>query len=778
MRRFVDSDGLRLTVPGGEFANAALEATFRAERFVESCRHARVLFMTTAGFSLLCVLIAILGSLTPSAQLAATGAGVLALCVSVSSLFVLDRVHKPQTLEWLFVAWQWGVAIAATIYVYAHDTRSLFLVLLLPTLLYLAARVSFILCLIGGLGTSLLLLLAYQGFYGLLGGHLDVAFTLLLLNVALAISVSHTNRMRRLQWASAQAERRTHQRLRESEGQLEAAFQAVPLPLTVTSLADGRVMKYNDATLRFYGGPAATLSSLRADDIYVDPSRREVLEAQLEACGHVTDFQLSLNVASGAVRDVIVAAAPMTMADEPCLVSVLVDVTERTAVEQKVRYAAHHDSLTGLPNRAAFQDSLHEALDTRRPDQGVCLLLVDLDGLKDANDSLGHDAGDAVLCEIARRLEGLAGEGARVARLGGDEFVILLQARDALRRGQRLAHAIVSDLRRPFFHARHQLSTRVSVGVASCPEHDSTYRELMKAADLALYAAKQQGRNRYVVYANDMRQAVQSRLSLLRAMTDALAQDEIEPYYQPKISLATGNLEGFEALVRWRRDKNTVLSPASFEMALNHPEMAVLINERMVQKVTRDVSEWISAGYQCGRIAINLSAAQFTQRDLAASLLGQFRNGGVDPANFDVEITETVFLGRDIVHVRATLHALRMMGVGVSFDDFGTGYASLVHLKQLPIDVIKIDRGFVKDIERDPFDTAIVRAVVDLARDLRLGVIAEGVETTGQARFLKDCGCEIAQGFLFYRPMAAGDVVNLLKRENETTALSRRTMFA
>ncbi len=778
MRQFVDSDGLRLTMPGGEFVDTARESTFRAERFEESCRHARVLFVATAAFSLLCVLIAVLGSLTPSAQLAAIGAGVMALCVSVASLFILDRVQEPRALEWLFVGWQWGVAIAATAYVYAHDTRSLFLVLLLPTLLYLAARVSFSLCLVGGIGTSLLLLLAYQGPSGLLAGHLDVAFTLLLLNVALAISVSHTNRMRRLQWASAHAERRAHLRLRESEGQLEAAFQAVPLPLTVTSMADGRVLKYNDATLRFYGGTVAALTSLRASDIYVDPSRRELLEAQLEACGHVTDFQLSLNVANGAVRDVIVAAAPMTMSDEPCLISVLVDVTERTAVEQKVRYAAHHDSLTGLPNRAAFQDSLHEALGSRRPDQGVCLLLVDLDGLKDANDSLGHDAGDAVLCEIARRLEGLAGEGTIVARLGGDEFVILLQARDALRRGQRLAHAIVSDLRRPFVHARHQLSTRVSVGVASCPEHDSTYRELMKAADLALYAAKQQGRNRYVVYATDMRQAVQSRLSLLRAMTDALAEDEIEPYYQPKISLATGNLEGFEALVRWRRDKNTVLGPASFEMALNHPEMAVLINERMVQKVTRDVSEWIAAGYKCGRIAINLSAAQFSQRDLAASLLGQFRNGGVDPANFDVEITETVFLGRDIVHVRATLHALRMMGVGVSFDDFGTGYASLVHLKQLPIDVIKIDRGFVKDIERDPFDTAIVRAVVDLARDLRLGVIAEGVETTGQARFLKDCGCETAQGFLFYRPMSAGDVVNLLKRENETTALSRRTIFA
>ncbi len=778
MMPLVDSGAVPLTFWGREFEDSATETLFRESRFDETRLQLRHLFRAVAVLSLMVlVMLAAFGMAVPQLKPVGAAGGVIAFCSSLGGLWILGRARTPRNLETIFVIWQWCAVLAVILLIYAHDGRALFLVFLLPTALYLSAQISFQLCLGGGISVSLVLLYAYQGLPGSDTWQWGVALTVLLLNVSLAFCVVRTNRLQRLQWVSAQAERLARQRQRESEGQLQAVFQAVPLPLVVTRREDGRIMKFNEATLRFYGGPESELRSLKAYEIYVNPERRALLDSQIESQGHVTDFQLSLRIREG-TRNVILAAAPVELAGEPCLVSALVDVTERTAVEQQVRYAAHHDALTGLPNRAAFQEHLQAALSGRSARQGVCLLLVDLDGLKDANDSLGHDAGDAVLCEIARRLVRLAGAGPMVARLGGDEFVIMLEASDALRQGQRIAHAIVSDLRRPFAHARHHLSTRVSIGIASCPEHDCSYRELMKAADLALYAAKQQGRNRYVVYAPDMRQVVQARLNLLRAMAEALERDEIEPFYQPKISLTTGQLEGFEALARWRRSPTSVLGPASFEMALSDPEMSVLLSERIIARVTRDVSGWIKAGYDCGRIAINLSAAQFSQRDLAANLLGQFRAGGVDPSCFDVEITETVFLGRDIGQVRATLHALRMMGVGVSFDDFGTGYAALVHLKQLPIDVIKIDRGFVKDIERDPFDTAIVRAVIDLGRELKMGVVAEGVETAGQARFLEDCGCEVAQGFLFYRPMPASDVAALLERESETVALSRRALFA
>lgn len=752
---------------------------FRANRLDENRIQARNLFRAVTVLSLVgLAMLAVFRVTFPYVHpLAIVGLG-LALAVSLAGMYGQGRAQTPAQMEWVCVGWEWGMALAVVLLIQSHDMRALFLVLLLPTLVYMALQTRFRLCVGCGVGISLLLLYAYQGTPWAGQWQWGVALTVLLLNISLIYCAARTNQLQRLRWASLEAECWARQRQRESERQLQAVFQAVPLPLVVTRLSDGQILRFNEATLSFYGGSASALRSLNACHTYVDQGRRAALMARLEEFGRITDFELSLKRADGQVRNVVIAAAPVELNDEGCLVSALIDVTERVAVEQQVRHAAQHDSLTGLPNRAAFQERLQAVLANRGGTCGICLLLVDLDGLKDANDSLGHDAGDAVLCEIARRLVRLAGEGALVARLGGDEFVIMLEARDALRQGQRLAHAIVSDLRRPFAYARHHVSTRASIGIASCPEHDCSYRELMKGADLALYAAKQQGRNRYVVYTPDMRQAVQARINLLRAMAEALERDEIQPYYQPKINLATGRLEGFEALVRWRRSKTNVLTPASFELALSDPEMSVLLSERIVERVTQDVSGWISAGYPCGRIAINLAAAQFSQRDLAASLLGRFRAGGVDPSCFDVEITETVFLGRDIGQVRATLHALRMMGVGVSFDDFGTGYAALVHLKQLPIDVIKIDRGFVKDIERDPFDTAIVRAVIDLARELRMAVVAEGVETAGQARFLEDCGCDVAQGYLFYRPMPAADVVALLMQEGEAAARTRRALFA
>ncbi|WP_454915148.1 putative bifunctional diguanylate cyclase/phosphodiesterase [Xanthobacter sediminis] len=770
------SDEPRLTAFGGEFADRATEALFRADRLDEAKRHARLLFALSALLNA--------GFLLSDWRFEGTGHFLVALSarfgvilISLCCLVAAHLTRRVRELDLVETLWQWVAGAGVAVLVGTRSELALFVVVLLPTVYYLTVPLPFWLCLVNGIGLGAMLLAGYLDFDQPWRLSLGLAVAVATLNAALSIIVSRSNRLDRLQWAAVTAARRANARLRESENLLEKTFQAVPVPLLVTALADGSVLKFNAAALRFYGGTPEEALRLKTTDLYVSPSHRTQLLQRLKEEGAVTDFSSAVRLADGSRRDVLVAASQIELGGLPGMVAALIDITERAAVEQQVRYAATHDILTGLPNRAAFQMRLEAALGTRRPAEGVCLLLIDLDGLKDVNDSLGHDAGDMVLRETALRLAALAEACGLVARLGGDEFVVLLAAPDALEAGRRLAQRILGDLRRPVPYEGRQLSTKASVGIAACPEHDGTSGELMKDADLALYAAKQQGRNRLMVYTPAMRQAMSERMTLLREIIGALADDQIVPFYQPKVSLVTGRLAGFEALVRWRRTAHAVLAPATFEMALMDREVAVMIGERMVRRVASDVRGWIEAGYDCGRIAINLSPAEFTHRDLGTRLLRQFHAAGVAPERFDVEITETVFLGRNSDHVAPILDELYRAGVRVALDDFGTGYAGLIHLKQLPIDTIKIDRGFVTDIEQDAFDTAIVCAVIELGRNLGMRVIAEGVETAGQARFLRERGCEFAQGFLFCRPLPSQDMPAFLRAETEQTARARLDLF-
>ncbi len=770
------SEGPRLTAFGGEFVDQETERAFRADRLDEAKRHARQLFALSAVLNALFLLSdwRFEGTAHFAVALAARFGVIFISLFCLVAAHLTRRVHQLDLVDTL---WQWGAGVGVAVLVGTRSELALFVVMMLPIVYYLTVPVPFWLCLVNGIGVSVMLLAGYLDPADPWRLSAGLALAVATLNAALMIIVSRSNRLDRLQWAAVKAAQKANALLRESEDLLEKTFQAVPVPLLVSAIGDGSVLKFNEAALRFYGATPEQARQVKTTDVYLAPRQRAQLLQRVHGEGVVTDFSCSLKLGDGSRRDVLLAAAQIELGGRPGMVAAVIDITERAAVEQQVRYAATHDALTGLPNRAAFQARLEAAMGTRRPAEGVCLLLIDLDGLKDVNDSLGHDAGDVVLSETAQRLAASLDGNGMVARLGGDEFVVLLVTAEAMEEGRRLAQRILADLRRPVPYLGRQLSTKASVGIASCPEHDCTYGELMKDADLALYAAKQQGRNRLMIYTPSMRQAVSERVTLLRDMVDALAEDQIEPFYQPKVSLMTGKLAGFEALVRWRRSPHTVLAPAAFELALMDREVAVMIGERMVRRVSSDVRGWIEAGYDCGRIAINLSPAEFTHPELGTTLLRQFHAAGVASDRFDVEITETVFLGRNSDYVAPILDELYRAGVRVALDDFGTGYAGLMHLKQLPIDTIKIDRGFVTDIEQDAFDTAIVCAVIEMGRNLGMRVVAEGVETAGQARFLRERGCELAQGFLFCRPLPSGDVPALLRAENEQTARARLDLF-
>ncbi|MFG1379273.1 putative bifunctional diguanylate cyclase/phosphodiesterase [Xanthobacter autotrophicus] len=769
------ADDPALTAIGGEFADPALEAAFRASRLGEARRQARILFAASVILNALFLLSD--WRFAGTAHFAvAVSARFAVIGLSLLCLGAIHLAHTPRRADLIYAIWQWGTATAVAVLVTSQSQLALLAVMLLPTIFYLAVPISFSWLLAGGIGSSLLLFYGYADMSIGWQVGLGLALAVASLNIALMIVVSRANRMERQFWAAVGDARRANERLRISEDTLEKTFQAVPLPLVVARLHDGLHVKSNAAARRFYGGALEALTGSLCEGCLA-PEAADDFMGRLRSEGAVAGFETTVRVTGGEERRVVLAAAAIPMEPTPHLVTALVDVTERRVAEDRALYAATHDALTGLPNRAAFQARLGAALEARRPGQGICLLLIDLDGLKDVNDTLGHDAGDAALMETAHRLDALLEPDGLLARLGGDEFVAVVQGPAPVAAGQRLAHTILAELRRPVLHAGRHFATRASVGLAACPDHDCSYGELMKDADLALYAAKQQGRNRTVVYAPAMRQAVLERVALNRAMRAALAEDQIIPYYQPKVSLVTGRIEGLEALVRWRRSPHSVLSPASFEAALADPELAVLIGERMVRRVSTDVRGWIEAGHPCGRIAINLAPAQFAGADLAATLLRQFHAAGVEPTHFDVEITETVFLGRSSDHVAPILDELNQAGVRIALDDFGTGYAGLIHLKQLPIDTIKIDQSFVKDIERDAFDTAIVCAVIDLGRNLGMRVVAEGLETAGQARFLKEKRCELAQGFFFFRPLDGAEMTELLRKEGGEAAAARLATF-
>ncbi len=449
------------------------------------------------------------------------------------------------------------------------------------------------------------------------------------------------------------------------------------------------------------------------------------------------------------------------------IVGVTFDISEQKEAEKEIWRSANHDALTGLANRTLFQQRLDTALDhARQNGTSVSLLLIDLDDFKDINDTLGHDAGDALLQETARRLSTMVRGCDTVARIGGDEFAVLVVDPLKLENATRLGSLIAEALRQPFIYQKRTLISRVSIGIAAYPDHDGNPAELIKDADIAMYQAKSQGRNRVIAYSPEMRNVIEQRVSLGRGMREAIANDEIVPFYQPKICLVTGEIIGLEALARWQHPTEGILTPGYFGAVFEDHDIAASIGKRLITKVAADLRSWLDQDLVFGRVALNLSPAEFSQSGIVDNLLRTLDRLRVPAPSIEVEVTETVLLGRNSDNVSSALAQFRQHGIQIALDDFGTGYASLTHLKQFPVDHIKIDRSFVRDLEQDSDDEAIIAAVISLGKSLQLQVTAEGVETHGQARRLRELGCDHAQGFLYAKPMAASQVPDLVSRWN------------
>ena len=439
------------------------------------------------------------------------------------------------------------------------------------------------------------------------------------------------------------------------------------------------------------------------------------------------------------------------------------DVTEQRLAQERLRWTSNHDALTRLPNRAYFHECLEEAIRQAKSAGGrIGLLIVDVDDLKQVNDALGHDAGDALLCAFAERLAASVTEKDVVGRLGGDEFGILLTSVESEEEVEALAAAAIERLREPFLCDGRLLDCRGSIGASVYPDKGTHKAELLKHADLALYAAKSAGRVQAVMFQSVMRAEMQTRSSMLSLTRDAVRDSRILPYYQPKIDLRTGRISGFEALLRWRDSDGQIHLPATIDAAFEDRDLAPAITERIVARVSADIARWLDEGVDFGHVAINSAAADFRTGDFADRLLFQLRLASVEPRFCQLEVTETVFLGRGAECVETALKQLSAAGLRIALDDFGTGYASLSHLKRFPVDVLKIDRSFVHDLQSDPEDAAIIRGVINLAKSLGLEVVAEGVETAAQECFLREHGCDVGQGFLYSKAVPAEEVPALL----------------
>ena len=443
------------------------------------------------------------------------------------------------------------------------------------------------------------------------------------------------------------------------------------------------------------------------------------------------------------------------------------DITERKKTEKRLSFLAYQDSLTGLPNRASFNERLTRDLArARRKNEAVGVVLIDLDRFKEVNDTLGHDAGDLLLQAVAERLSSCVRETDTVARTSGDEFSVILPDHadefSAVSAARRVQEVFAS----PFFIDGQELNITGALGLSVFPFNGDTVETLVKHADIAMSRGKARGKDAFQVFSEEMSVAIAKRIEMEKALRGASERKEFVVHYQPLIDLRTGRITGAEALVRWLRPGQALLMPMEFIPLAEETGAIVPMSEWVIDTACAQAKIWQSEGHSPFRVSVNVSGRLFQQYDLAKTIGRALRDTNLDAGSFEVEITETIAM-ENMENVLETLLDLNRLSAKVSMDDFGTGYSSLAYLRKFPIHLLKIDQAFIKDLIENPEDQAIVKTIIAMAHTLKMEVIAEGVETAGQLGFLKNQGCDMGQGYFFSKPVPAEDFGALLSRNRE-----------
>jgi diguanylate cyclase (GGDEF)-like protein len=451
-------------------------------------------------------------------------------------------------------------------------------------------------------------------------------------------------------------------------------------------------------------------------------------------------------------------------------------VTARTegleAANRQLRHLATHDPLTGLPNRTLLDDRLAQAMaHADRDAQPFAVLVVDLDRFKRVNDSLGHRAGDELLCEVARRLAALVRNIDTVARVGGDEFVLIINPIEQPEDAEAIAQRAIEALQTPIRTGGVEVYVSPSIGIAFYPNDAVSAHLLVAHADAAMYAAKQLGRNTFRRFVRGMDAITRDRVALETDLREAIARQQFELHYQPKVDTVTGQIHSAEALIRWRHPERGLIEPDQFIPLAEECGLISAIGEWVVREACRQCKSWQLDGLPPLRIAVNVAATQFRQGDLVRMIRGALADAALEPRFLEIELTESAVM-TDPEDSVGILEHLSRLGVLVSVDDFGTGYSSMSYLRRFPIDKLKIDRSFIRDVMSRPDDASIVRAIISLAHSLRLKVVAEGVETIEQLGFLKTVGCDQYQGFHFSPAVPAPQFAALVRSQSATEEFS------
>ncbi len=444
--------------------------------------------------------------------------------------------------------------------------------------------------------------------------------------------------------------------------------------------------------------------------------------------------------------------------------SLFSDITEQRENEQMIAYQAYHDALTGLPNRLLFLDRVKSSLSRiRREGKKLCIMFIDLDNFKRVNDSFGHNVGDMLLQGVAIRLISCLREGDTVSRHSGDEFTVLLEHIEEEEDAVKAASNVITALSESYLFKGEDLNSSVSVGLAIAPNDGEDPETLIKHADMAMYQAKERGKNQFQLFDHGMNERVTKRISFENQLKRAIERQEFTVYYQPKVSLSSNTISSAEALVRWTPPGGTVISPAEFIPIAEETGLIVPLGEWVLSRACEQMLRWHNNGHDSLVISVNLSARQLDQRNLPEIIQSTLLETGLPPDSLCMEMTESA-LTQNIDVTTENMLALKNMGIKISLDDFGTGYSSLSFLRRFPLDEIKIDQSFVRKLPSDPHDSAIAATIVSLAHYLNLRVVAEGVERDEQLEFFRSTGCHEVQGYLFSRPLPSNDFEKLLER--------------
>lgn len=564
------------------------------------------------------------------------------------------------------------------------------------------------------------------------------------------------------------ARRKAEDALRRAEERYRALFEHAIEGIFRTSV-DGRYIDANPALAHIYGfeSPMALISSLSniSSQLYVDPDRRSAFIQRIRRDGYVTNFESQVYQADGQV--IWISENSRAVFDDAgeCLYfeGTVEDITERKAYEERIRHQATHDALTGLPNRSLFFDRLELAIArAKRFEHLIAVAYVDLDQFKMINDSLGHDAGDELLKTVAERLHHCLREGDTVARHGGDEFVLILSEQHGKDDIHKLLERVLSSVAQPYERKGRSYSIGASCGVAIFPDDGVDAETLLSNADAAMYRAKQLGRNNVTFYSRELNAHAEDRLELLSRLHAAIEHNEFVLFYQPKICVADGSMSGAEALIRWAPPGATLVTPDCFIPIAEDSGLIGRIGEWVLREACRQGREWLDRSGQSIPISINVSPRQFGQGNLAESVRKALETTGLPPQLLELEITENVVL-LDASFIACQLDEIKRLGVRLSIDDFGTGYSSLTYLRRFPIDTVKLDKSFVREVCEDLGEAEVLKAVVALVHAMDLEVLAEGVETREQLELLRNCHCDKAQGYYFSRPVAAQQFIALYR---------------